>query len=1294
MALSSIKVNLSAFEDKTDKPRADAADSHSIAIVGIGLRLPQADTPQQFARLLRDGTDAIRPYPAARRRDADRYLRCIGKDPAANRYSDAAYLEAIDRFDYAFFKLSPKEASLLDPNQRLFLQAAWHALEDAGIAGDRLRGSRTGVYLGYGSDADYKRMISDVDPASAPLSMPGNVRPIIASRLSYLLDLKGPSLAVDTTCSSSLVAVHLACQALRSGECDTALVGGIQLHLVPVREFEVGVESSTSRTRTFDYDADGTGTGEGAVAIVLKPLAQALEQRDAIYAVIKGSAINQDGSSAGITAPNASAQAAVMEEAWRRAGIAPDTIGYVEAHGTGTKLGDPIEAEGLQQAFRRYTNKRQFCAIGSVKSNLGHLDNAAGITGLVKAVLSLQQHVIYPTLHFIRPNPNIDFIDSPLYVNTELLAWEQAEHPRRCGVSSFGISGTNCHVVLEEAPNMPTANLAAHAAAAITEGAEGTELRPELFALSAESDDALRKLAARMLGWVRAHPSLRLADVCYTLGTGRGHYSHRVAFVCNDREHLLHQLYDYVRGRVVQEKASLDEQSVVLGQSTADGAGEAAKLVDVYIASGKQEHRCLEELGQHYCAGALLPWEKLYRREKRNRLHLPVYPFAETRCWLRFPDASNETASALFHRQVWVKAEQQEHQVAGAAGSLHAQRMLLLMDDEGSDVLANHLRDSGRAVYAYDWEQLRTGGEAVYAQLWKTIREQHIQQVVLIGSSHSTSMSEVQPEQSSVWLAQLERGLYSLQSWFKAMPEETLAENNGQQLELCLIADYAQAVTNEQAVVNPAHAALFGFAKAIRWEHPSIRVRTIDTDGRMDADQLLQELSVSGAAYHVAYREGIRYEAHIDSIAPEGTKRESIHWRTDGIYIMTGGLGGIGLALAKHMAMQAPVKLALLSRSRPPSRKLAQIEELEALGAQVICCEADVADEAVMQALVARLREEHGSIRGVIHAAGISAGNLLTKLEQAELREVMRAKAEGTLVLERAVSEDELDFFMLCSSAITLVGGVGSGPYTAANAFLDAFAARRQTAGKRTLSINWPAWDHTGLSEGDEAEEEKELFRLLPPHEAAACFELALQVQLPQLYVGEWNHGSALFRLGDLLPFQLSPALQQWMQAVQQQPAQQATVTRASNQRPDRLDEQVQLTGGGTEAVYSDIEREVAKAWRSVLGYDELDVHANFFEIGGDSILITNVHAKLEEKYPGVLKVADLFSYPTIAKLASYVREEQRQADTGTARQDSERMPLQLARRQQLRGLLQQLSEQELTVDQAVARYRELEVRV
>ncbi len=420
----------------------------------------------------------------------------------------------------------------MDPNQRKFLETAWTAIEDGGYGGNKLKGTKTGVFVGFSNNPlnNYVDIISDVEPGELPISLSGNLTSIIPSRISYLLDLKGPSMLIDTACSSSLTAVHTACRSLKSGECDIAIAGGVKINIMPLdNEIKIGIESSTGRTRAFDDDSDGTGIGEGVISFLLKPLKRAIEDKDNIYAIIKGSAVNQDGTSVGITAPNVKAQTEVILEAWRDSKIDPATLSYIEAHGTGTELGDPLEIEGLNEAFRKHTKKRNFCAISTVKSNIGHLYEASGMAGLLKAVLSLKHKELAPSIHFVKPNDKIDFIDTAVYVNDRLTKWDVNNTARRCGISSFGFSGTNCHVVLEEAPEIKYESVAHDSSA-------------EIIGLTAKSEAALYELVRRYKTFLQNSEGICLKDICSTANTGRTHHNFRLAVVAKDKKELLYKL--------------------------------------------------------------------------------------------------------------------------------------------------------------------------------------------------------------------------------------------------------------------------------------------------------------------------------------------------------------------------------------------------------------------------------------------------------------------------------------------------------------------------------------------------------------------------------------------------------------------------------------------------------------------------------------------------------------------------------------------------------------------------------
>ncbi|MCD8121442.1 MAG: condensation domain-containing protein [Clostridiales bacterium] len=428
-----------------------SVNKKDIAIVSMAAVMPQANNLKEYWSNLFEGIDCIREFPVNRKKDIADYVRFLGEK---ENYIKAGYLERIDQFDNRFFNLTPKEAMLMSPSQRIILETAYKAFTDAGYDRQKLNKSRTGVYVGYIGDNEgsvYRNMLENLTDEFSSVAMSGNLSSIIAGRISYTFNLTGPCMLIDTACSSSLVALYTACRDIRNGLCDMALAGAVKLCMLPLDSKEkIGIESSDNKTRTFDEHADGTGIGEGCGAVVVKSLARAERDGDYIYAVIKGGYVNQDGASSGITAPNPAAQRDLYWGAWKDAGIDPETISYIEAHGTGTTLGDPIEIEGLTGAFKKYTDKTQFCAIGSVKTNIGHLYEAAGIASVIKTVLALNFGKIPKSLHFEMPNPQIDFIHSPFYVSGETSDWQKNGDTCVAGVSAFGFSGTNCHLILEE----------------------------------------------------------------------------------------------------------------------------------------------------------------------------------------------------------------------------------------------------------------------------------------------------------------------------------------------------------------------------------------------------------------------------------------------------------------------------------------------------------------------------------------------------------------------------------------------------------------------------------------------------------------------------------------------------------------------------------------------------------------------------------------------------------------------------------------------------------------------------
>ncbi|MDZ8262102.1 polyketide synthase [Nostoc sp. ChiQUE01b] len=531
---------------ESPEPRQNLKSVEAIAIIGLDCRFPGANNSEAFWQLLRNGKSAIDQIPADRW-DSHLFYNPIPAQPGKMSTRWGGFIKQVDRFDPQFFCISPREAERMDPQQRLLLEVSWQALENAGLASDRLAGSNSGVFIGISTN-DYARFqfdrLSDIDVYAST----GNALSIAANRLSYQFDWHGPSWAVDTACSSSLVAVHQACQSLRLGECDLALAGGVNLILTPqmtIALSQARFMSGDGRCKTFDADADGYVRGEGCGIVVLKRFTDAIKDGDNILALIRGSAVNQDGNSNGLTAPRGIAQQAVIHQALVNAGVAPAAISYVEAHGTGTALGDPIEVNSLQSVLMSGRSSNQPCAIGSVKTNIGHLESAAGIAGLIKVVLALQHQEIPGTLHLQQLNPKITIQDTPFSIPRETQKWSAVGEQRFAGVSSFGFGGTNAHVVLEEAPEVSRG--AGEAGEAGEQGGRGVNFYlKSVLTLSAKSEVALRELARRYVAFLEFHSEVSLGDICYTSNVGRSHFHHRLALVAESSEEFCEELAAFI----------------------------------------------------------------------------------------------------------------------------------------------------------------------------------------------------------------------------------------------------------------------------------------------------------------------------------------------------------------------------------------------------------------------------------------------------------------------------------------------------------------------------------------------------------------------------------------------------------------------------------------------------------------------------------------------------------------------------------------------------------------------------
>lgn len=1508
----------------TNEPESDA-----VAIIGMAGRFPGARNIDEFWQNLCNGSESVTFF-------TDQELIAAGVDeellisPAYVRAR--AVLEDADLFDAAFFGLTPREAEILDPQQRVFLECAWEALEHASYCTDTYPG-RIGVYAGA-SLGSYllNNLLANRDIQQTVNSFQiviSNDKDFLTTRTSYKLNLRGPSVAVQTACSTSLVAVHMACQSLLNGDCDIALAGGVAINIPQKIGYlyqEGSIVAPDGHCRAFDAAAQGTISGDGVGIVVLKRLEDAITDRDTIHAVIRGSAINNDGSvKIGYTAPSVDGQAEVIVEALAIAGFAPETVTYVEAHGTGTPLGDPIEIAALTQAFRLETQRNGFCALGSVKTNIGHLDTAAGVAGLIKTILALKNQSIPPSLHFAQANPKIDFENSPFYVNTTLSHWGTDGQPRRAGVSSFGLGGTNAHVLLEEAPPVePSAALRSW----------------HLLILSARSNATLSQAVVKLALHLRQHPDLQLADVAYTLQLGRKSFDHRQFFICQqlddavakletwDARHIStvvqtnhtpavvflfpgqgsqyhnmardlyihepvfrdqvdlgaeilkshlgfdirsilyatkendveatrqlmqtsitqlilfvieyalaklllhwgirpqamigHSIGEYVaaclagvfsfedalalvaiRGQFMQTQptglmlavhrsaaelvpwlgtelslAALNSpSSCVISGSTekvrtlevqlvqqgitchrlhvshafhshmmdtivapfvekvkgialqtpkipyisnlsgtwiraqeatdpaywgrhlrqtvrfAEGIEELLQntaslfvevgpghtlshfvqessskkqkvdrlivptLKGIYETSSDQS-LLLTMLGRLWQAGVVVDWEQLYSHERRRRIPLPTYPFERQRYWIEPDTHARHTTEPVSDER------------------LNITDWCLIPSWKRSPLPASKAKEEMNAT----WSLLFAGNHDLGIQIARCLEAQQQAVLTIMVGKQFARIDEqtytINPQRSADYDALLQdmhaRHIIPeriLHFWLLTHDDEaTLDEERLQQLQdlgfysllflaqavgkyplpgpiyLDVISNGLQDVTGEESLC-PAKATVLGPCRTIPQEYSNIFCRSIDISlpvaGTKQMQRLisllLQEIMAPPLETIIAYRGVHRLTQTYEPLALDPVQEKHVSVQKDGVYLITGGLGGIGLELATCLAQNTRVKLILLGRSFFPQRaeweqwlamheddiahKIRMLLALEKLHAKLLVVRADVTNQQQMQSVIAQAQADMGAINGVIHTAGIVGGGSIQLRTSAEAAKVLSPKVRGTQVLASALHENELDFFILCSSISSLLGEPGMVDYCAANAFLDAFAHYNTSRnGSTTMAINWDRWQQTGMARitmqpkaslmqedqgGITPEEGRDIFRHLLESEQAQVVVSARHFPSSQNYTS-WMHPSNNAEV-----------------------AEEAHVTTNMVARS-------QLTTTYL-APHNDIERRVADIWQGALGIEPIGIQDNFFELGGHSVIALHIITRLQKAFTIDMGLTTLFEHPTIAMLATLI---------------------------------------------------------
>ncbi len=1060
---------------------SDTCDA--VAVIGLSCIMPGSEDADSYFEHLVQGDDLISVVPRERW-DWNDY-------EGDTNQKWGGFINDVQNFDSKFFRISPKEATLMDPQHRLFIQTVWNTIEDAGYKAEDLRGSNTGIFVGI-CGWDYNEVLRANSNQVESLSVIGIAHSVLPNRISYLMDWHGPSEPIDTACSSSLVALHKAVEQIRTNHCDYAIAGGVNLILTPtvsISFHKAGMLSPNGRCRAFDSEADGYVRGEGVGAVLLKKYSKAVEDGDHIYAVIKGSAVNHGGQVNSFTVPNPNSQADVIVQAWKNAQIEPDTISYIEAHGTGTKLGDPVEIQGIRKAFmaagiQNFDDK--FCAIGSVKSNIGHLEAAAGIAGIIKVIKALEHKIIPPTIHFNNLNPHIRMDQTPLYIASgKAKQWPDRYDinskiiPKRAGISSFGFGGVNAHIVFEEAPERVI---------------QFEDKKQYPFVLSAKNEEQLRVYAKVMMDYLLSNKKPEnLRDISYSLVIGREPMEYRLGFYAENRLHAAKILQQYL---------------------------DNFKSDNIYYHDNKHDNKQLAEDKERIEIikekDALVGW--IYNVDtdalvqacmnSGRRISLPGYPFAKIRHWVKkinlqikpeddiksskITENSKKSKeiswpiSSMTYRINWEMEDHKER------NGLTNEDIVILTGQSGF-ALAEHIASLYNAenIYTIRTQDMVTEGNKILAA----------EHIYFLGGIRE---EEIELSDQDTLDGCHQEGIYALHQLFHILEQYSKADYN---LKLTVITQNVCKVV-ESDIVHPAGGTLFGYLNSAVKEYPYVDAVCIDIEKVRDKDRLktfagmICHEECARNLKHIAYRKERRF---ISKILPVTLADNPTAFRKGGVYVILGGMGGIGKELSKYLAESYHANIAVIGRSTDVKDKVTKHrKEIEELGGRLIYITADAGNIEQMKEAVSLIEAEYGQIQGVIHSAIVLKDMLISNMQKNDLDITLWPKVNGSIGLYQAFKGKNLDFMLFLSSVQSFTGMRGQSNYSAACTFKDSFSkyvACNESWNVRV--INWGYWGSIGIVSTQEYQKRmmNQGVYSIEPMEGMACIEAVLSNPLDQLIV-------------------------------------------------------------------------------------------------------------------------------------------------------------------------------------------------
>ncbi|HEY6872549.1 MAG TPA: amino acid adenylation domain-containing protein [Geobacteraceae bacterium] len=1191
-------------------PKADA--DIDIAIIGVAGRYPKANNLNEFWKNLYDGKDCVGEIPPDRWSldgffEPDR-IKAIAQGLSYSKWG--GFLNDIECFDPLFFNISPRDAMFMDPQERLFLETVWKCVEDSGYTRKALEepgyGNKIGVFVGATFNSYQLIMAESAFKAKQEMYVANSQIFSIANRVSFVMNFTGPSLTLDTACSSSLYALHMACDSIRNGYSRMAIAGGVNLSLHPSKYITLAqgqFHASDGRCRAFSEGGTGYVPSDGVGAVFLKPLQQAIDDRDFIYGIVKGTAVNHAGKTNGYTVPNPASQSLVIEEAIRRSGIDPRTISCIEAHGTGTALGDPIEIAGLTDVFRKYTKDIGFCSISSVKSNMGHAEAAAGIAQLTKVLLQFKHQTLVKNLiHGKGLNPNIDFSESPFLVQQDTQHWKRPvvdgqEFPRRAGISSFGAGGANAHIVVEEYIQEAGDNVIPSA-----------PQTPAIVVLSAKDEDRLKEQAQQLLTAIREQQfsDHSLADIAYTLQTGREAMEERLALIVESVNELGRMLEEFLEGRAGmancfrgQVKSNKKTMSIFIGDE------EVQKAVEAWIVKG--EYAKVSEL---WAKGMVIDWSRLYGNRLLRRISLPTYPFARERYWV--PGTKPESAG--------------DHTTenSGPAAAITPHR-------HASDFSGQRVRSIGFGKDLVTIAPDEAIGTMMIEPCWEekplvrcTAIPNYLQRLVVLCEA-GVLREDIEAIMKDIRCLVLESENAGVDARFRSYTTQLFEEIKDIFLRKPKGNVLVQVVVRAEEE-KQLFSGLSGLLMTAGLENPKLIWQLIEVDAKENADGVIKILEENHNVYidrHVRYQKGKRWVASWSEMEIT-TEQADVPWENNGCYLITGGAGGLGFIFANEIVRQAKGATVILTgRSELSNKRRIEMDEMNSTGSRVIYRRMDVTRKEEVVDFMKDIRSEYGNLNGIIHGAGVIRDNFIIKKPSDEVDEVLAPKVTGLVNLDEASKDMPLDFFIFFSSGAGATGNIGQADYAAANYFMDVYARyRNELAGLRqrsgrTLSINWPFWKEGGMRVDEETEKitiQKIGVMPMRTETGIEALNRALASGKAQVLVMEGN-------------------VRKMKQALR-------TLTSSSAEKGASINNA--YSGDSTKNLLACLQEILLRTAASLINVkaDELDLDAELIEYGFDYVLLEQFAREVNREFNLDLPLSALVGIPSLNAVADYLIEE------------------------------------------------------